>query len=72
VPDWPDGMRMSGFFGLSSNQQFMSVPASVDVKVDDYVYFRPTQSEAVLDQFGALTVIRAGGVERWPAFERNT
>lgn len=71
APAWPEGMRTSRLFGLSSNQQFMSVPGGTEVQVDDYVYFRPTQSEAVLDLFGALVVLRPDGVERWPAFERN-
>lgn len=70
-PVWPSGMHASRLYGLSSNQQFMSVPADAAVGVDDYVYFRPTQSEAMLDLFGALTVVQLGAVERWPAFERE-
>lgn len=70
-PAWPEGMRTSGLFGLSSNQQFMSVPYDAPVDVDSYVFFRPTQSEAVLDQFGALTVVTPAGIERWAAFARD-
>jgi D-serine deaminase-like pyridoxal phosphate-dependent protein len=70
-PAWPPGMRGSPLYGESSNQQFMSVPVDATVGVDDYVYFRPTQSEAVLDQFGALTVVAAGCAEHWPAFDRD-
>jgi D-serine deaminase-like pyridoxal phosphate-dependent protein len=70
-PVWPPGMRGSRLYGESSNQQFMSVPVDATVGVDDYVYFRPTQSEAMLDQFGAITVVTAGRAERWPAFDRD-
>jgi D-serine deaminase-like pyridoxal phosphate-dependent protein len=68
-PEWPRGMRESPLYGLSSNQQFMSVPSAAPVAVDDYVFFRPTQSEAVLGQFGFLTAVFADErVEHWPAF----
>jgi D-serine deaminase-like pyridoxal phosphate-dependent protein len=43
--------------------------ASVDLHADDYVFLRPTQSEAVLLQFGDLLVYDGKEiVERWPTF----
>jgi D-serine deaminase-like pyridoxal phosphate-dependent protein len=41
----------------------------VDLQPDDYVFLRPTQSEAVLLQFGDLLVYDSNDiVERWPTF----
>jgi D-serine deaminase-like pyridoxal phosphate-dependent protein len=66
-PAWPPGLRTSRLFGESSNQQMLTVPRGAAVRVDDYVFFRPTQSEAVLLQFGPLAVVDPkGGVSRHP------
>jgi D-serine deaminase-like pyridoxal phosphate-dependent protein len=71
-PAWPPTMRSSRLYGLSSNQQFMSVPKHVAVSVDDYVFFRPRQSEAVLLEFGDLLALDANGTEHtWPVLERQ-
>ncbi|MBZ9766756.1 alanine racemase [Mesorhizobium sp. CA6] len=66
-PVFPEGMKPNGLMGLSSNQQFMGLPAGADVKPGDYAFLRPTQSEAVLQHFGAIAVFSAGRiVEFWP------
>jgi D-serine deaminase-like pyridoxal phosphate-dependent protein len=37
--------------------------------VDDFVFLRPPQSEAVMLQFGDILVLRKGRVvDRWPVF----
>ncbi|TIX56902.1 MAG: DSD1 family PLP-dependent enzyme, partial [Mesorhizobium sp.] len=62
------GMKVNSLMGLSSNQQFMALPAGADVKPGDCAFLRPTQSEAVLQHFGSIAVFSAGHiVERWPA-----
>ena len=67
-PVFPDGMKANGLIGLSSNQQFMALPAGANVKPGDYAFLRPTQSEAVLQHFGAIAVFADGRVvEFWPA-----
>lgn len=67
-PVFPEGMKTNGFLGLSSNQQFMGLPADARVKPGDYAFLRPTQSEAVLQQFGSITVFSGGRiVDRWPS-----
>ncbi|AZO30756.1 alanine racemase [Mesorhizobium sp. M1B.F.Ca.ET.045.04.1.1] len=67
-PVFPEGMKPNGLIGLSSNQQFMGLPAGADVKPGDYAFLRPTQSEAVLQHFGSIAVFSAGRiVEFWPA-----
>ncbi|RWL38698.1 MAG: DSD1 family PLP-dependent enzyme [Mesorhizobium sp.] len=67
-PVFPEGMKQNGLIGLSSNQQFMGLPAGADVKPGDYAFLRPTQSEAVLQHFGSIAVFAGGRiVEFWPA-----
>ncbi|WP_217577651.1 alanine racemase [Mesorhizobium sp. GbtcB19] len=66
-PVFPEGMKPNGLIGLSSNQQFIGLPASADVKPGDYAFLRPTQSEAVLQHFGAIAVFSEGRIaEFWP------
>lgn len=65
----PAGLRRNGIYGHSSNQENVTASPSVDLKVDDQVFLRPTQSESVLLQFGDLLAVRGGKiVERWPVF----
>ena len=50
----------------------MSVPRETRVSPDDYVFFRPRQSEAVLLEFGDLLAIRSNGTETlWPVLDRQ-
>jgi D-serine deaminase-like pyridoxal phosphate-dependent protein len=67
-PVFPEGMRESGLWGHSSNQQFMALPATCELQADDLVFFRPKQSEAVLWQFGEIQLFSGGRiVGAWPA-----
>ena len=69
-PCWPDGLRENPVYGRSSNQQMLTVPAHSGIEVDDYVFLRPAQSEAVLLQFGDLCILHEGKlVDRWPVLE---
>jgi len=55
------------FAYISSNQSGYTAPKSVDIDVDDFIFLRPTQSEAVLLQFGDLVIMRGKTiVDRWP------
>jgi len=69
-PVHPPGMRPDKTMGSSTNQQFMALPDDTQARPDDYAFFRPTQSEFVLQQFGALAVFSEGRivriVDRWP------
>lgn len=68
-PVSPAGLAPSAMYGTSSNQQVLLAPDDVALQVDDLVFMRPTQSEAVLLQFGDLLAVRGGEiVERWPVF----
>lgn len=63
----PAGLADNALYGSSSNQALLNASAAVDLAVDDHVFLRPTQSEAVLLQFGELLAVRAGRIEaRWP------
>lgn len=57
-PIYPKSMQTSSLFGLSSNQQLMTIGLNTHTKVGDFVFFRPTQSEAILAQFGDITCIK--------------
>ena len=71
-PGWPDGLRENPAYGVSSNQQMLTVPRSSDIAVDDYVFLRPTQSEAVLLHFGDLCVVRGDRhVGNWPVLSND-
>jgi D-serine deaminase-like pyridoxal phosphate-dependent protein len=61
------------FAYASSNQQGYSGSDSVKLEVDDFIFLRPSQSEAVLLQFGDLVVIRGNEiVDRWPVLTATT
>jgi len=49
----------------STNQSMVNTSTSVDLEVDDYVFLRPTQSEAVMLQFHDLLVVSKGRIENW-------
>lgn len=68
-PVSPSGLHFNGLFGRSSNQEMVNGSSAVGLKVDDQVFLRPTQSEAILLQFGDLLAVRGGRiVERWPVY----
>ncbi len=68
-PVSPAGLTASGLYGTSSNQQVLLAPTDTALQADDLVFMRPTQSEAVLLQFGDLLAVRAGRVVgHWPVF----
>ena len=70
-PVSPPGLYTNGLFGRSSNQEMLNGSASVTLGVDDYVFLRPTQSEAVMLEFGDLVVVRGGRiVDHWPVFRQ--
>ncbi len=65
-PVSPPGLSYSGLYGRSSNQELVVGAEGLDVQVGDCVFYRPTQSEAVLNAFGELVVVDAEQpLERW-------
>ena len=71
-PCFPEGLQENKTYGVSSNQQMLTVPRAADVTVDDFVFLRPSQSEALLLQFGALFMVRGDRhVGNWPVFKNH-
>lgn len=66
-PVSPAGLAASGLYGNSSNQQALLGSGAQRLQTDDFVFFRPKQSESVLQQFGDIAVMESGRVtEHWP------
>ncbi|MDR3367563.1 alanine racemase [Rhodoferax sp.] len=62
----PAGVQRIDIY-TSSNQEGYYAARGVALAVDDFLFLRPTQSEAVLLQFGDLLAVRSGQIEqRWP------
>lgn len=55
-PVWPKQLKTSGLFGRSSNQEFLMGPKSTALAVDEFVFLRPRQSEAIFLQFPKIAV----------------
>lgn len=65
-PVSPAGLAASGLYGTSSNQQMLVGSGLQGLQADDMVFFRPRQSEAVLQQFGDIAVYEDGKiVQMW-------
>ena len=54
----PVGLQANGLYGISTNQQIVNGAANLNIGVDDHVFLRPRQSEAVFLQFGRILTIR--------------
>lgn len=68
-PVSPPGLSNNPLFGRSSNQEMLNGPDALDIAVDDYVFYRPTQSEFVMLQFGEILAVRQGVIQhRWQPF----
>ena len=71
-PVSPPGLSGNPVFGRSSNQEMLNGARAVDLEVDGYVFYRPTQSESVMLQFGDLAIVRGGRiVDFWPVLEER-
>lgn len=66
-PVSPPGLSVSALYGRSSNQQLLVGSGEQGLRPDEVVFFRPRQSESVLQQFGDIAVMENGTVtQRWP------
>ncbi|HSZ07464.1 MAG TPA: alanine racemase [Steroidobacteraceae bacterium] len=69
APESPPGLEFNALYGRSSNQEILTGSSSVVLKPDDYVFFRPNQSEALFLQFADLLVYEDGKIaDRWATF----
>lgn len=68
-PESPPGLEYSALFGRSSNQELLTGSDAIDIQPDDYVFLRPTQSEAIFLQFGDIAVFDGERITAtWPTF----
>jgi D-serine deaminase-like pyridoxal phosphate-dependent protein len=68
----PKGLHKNSVYGYSSNQEIATASNRTELFVDDHVFLRPTQSEAVMLQFGELIIIQGGKIiDRWPVFSQQ-
>lgn len=71
-PVSPPGLVQNPIYGRSTNQEILNGSSRTELGVDDYVFYRPTQSEFVMLQFGDLAVVRGGRiVDFWPVLEQS-
>lgn len=71
-PESPPGLQNNALYGHSSNQEMLNGSAEIDLKQDDWVFLRPTQSEAVLLNFGDIALYDQGEiVDFWPVFSQG-
>lgn len=61
-PESPPGLQYNSIFGRSSNQEMLNGSRRVALRVNDYVFFRPLQSEAVFLQFGPIALYEGGAI----------
>ncbi len=72
VPESPAGLSIHPIYGHSTNQEMLNGSKRIDLRPDDWVFLRPTQSEHVFLQFGDIAVYDGGEiVERWPVFTQG-
>jgi D-serine deaminase-like pyridoxal phosphate-dependent protein len=65
-PVSPQGLEFSSLYG---GRAMLTGSARVDLKQDDFIFFRPRESEGVFLQFGDLAVYDGGEiVAHWPTF----
>ena len=68
-PVSPVGLSYNPLYGRSSNQEMINASRRNPLAMNDWVFLRPTQSEAVFQQFGDIAVYDGNAlVERWPVF----
>lgn len=64
-PESPAGLSENTVYGSSSNQMMLNGSDAQQLNVDDWIFLRPTQSEAVLLQFGDILALNAEHVAQW-------
>lgn len=68
----PTGVQTSDLYGHSTNQKVLTAAANFAYSAGDYVFFRPTQSEMLMLQFGQIAVYDQDKItDLWPVFEAS-
>lgn len=58
----PSGLIENPIYGFSTNQAIVNGSRSTGLSVDDHIFLRPTQSEAVMREFGDILMVRGGRI----------
>ena len=61
----PPGLHYNRWLGRSSNQEMLNGDRRLAIQPDEFVFFRPHQSEAVFLQFGDIAVYEDGAIVDW-------
>ena len=64
-PVSPAGIQANGVYGVSTNQMMYNGSPETALTPDDQIFFRPTQSEFVMLQFGDLAVWEDQAIRQW-------
>lgn len=65
----PQGLFDNSLYGVSTNQGILNGSLATGLKPDDYVFFRPTQSEKVMAEMGEVVLLRKGKmIGTWKCF----
>lgn len=64
-PCYPTPAKRSNILGASSNQEMYEVDKSFPIKREDFMFFRPTQSESIFLQFGNIAVYDQGNISQY-------
>ncbi|TGK49238.1 alanine racemase [Leptospira kanakyensis] len=65
----PQGLFDNGLYGASTNQGILNGSRATGLQPDDYVFFRPTQSEKVMAEMGEVILLRKGKISgTWKCF----
>lgn len=68
-PISPEGLSYNPLYGRSSNQEMINASLQNPLKMDDWIFLRPTQSESVFLQFGDIAIYDGKQFsETWPVF----
>ncbi|CAL2102265.1 DSD1 family PLP-dependent enzyme [Tenacibaculum sp. 190130A14a] len=61
---YPKGIKQNNLFGASTNQTLVNLHKNSVLGVDDFIFLRPHQSEAVFLQFGEILPVRNGKIQK--------
>lgn len=65
----PKGLFDNSLYGASTNQGILNGSISTGLQPDDYVFYRPTQSEKVMAEMGEVVLLRNGKIiGTWKCF----
>ncbi|PJZ51926.1 alanine racemase [Leptospira adleri] len=65
----PSGLQDNSLFGISTNQGILNGSFQTGLFPNDFVFFRPTQSEKVMAELGEIHLIRKGRLSgKWKTF----